>query len=91
MELFGTRADVTRFLNKSLCAVDAQKLFKTEVYQLMAKEILSSAEPRIFLRMLACPRKSGGIIQHGFVSSPLRMVDLFCSIGVRCDSVITAA
>ena len=54
MELFGTRADVTRFLKKSLCAVDAQKLFKTEVYQLMAKEILSSAEPRIFLCMLAC-------------------------------------
>ena len=50
------------FLEEVTCTVDAEKLSKTEVDQLVAKEILSSAEtgrltkqaPRMFLCMLAC-------------------------------------
>ena len=33
------------FLEEDTCTVEAQKLSKSEIYQMMAKEILSSAEP----------------------------------------------
>ena len=77
------------FLEEVTCTAEAQKLSKTEVYQLMAEEILSSAEPRqvdetctVYVSWHANgTRKLGGVTQYCPLSSPFRMVDLFATLG----------